>query len=224
MATPKISFKVPPGLWQGFSQQAAGLFLSRATFLNHMIAAETHHLKNDLAGRALSLRAKRHISGMLKKRGAKSVNIEVEQSTAEQLNNVVRECNLVRDAFLCRLIVFLRGSDSLLKHLEIPLQISQGRLTYGLESMPTSPLKAMEAVRDDPFYYIRCHVLELWKCGIYNVSLPRKLDWMACYLEDKDVPNTSAYKKDQREMAEVFDLLEGKALAASPARRKGSAK
>lgn len=227
MTPQKISFKVPPELWQSFSVQARDLFLSRAPFLNHMIATEVPHLKNDLAGKSLSLRAKRHISGMLKKQGAKSVNIEVEQNTAEQLNDVVRECNLVRDAFLCRMIVFLRGSDALLKYLEIPQQIDVlSSQVPGLESMPTSPLKAMESVRDDPLFYIRHHLDEFSGCGIYNVALPRKLDWMACYLEDEDVPGTPKHNKEQREqreMAEAFALIEAKAFAASPSQRKGGA-
>ena len=111
MALQKISFKVPPGLWESFSSQAGSLFLARAPFLNHMISIETKELEADLKERRLSLRAKRHISGRLKQQGAKSVNIEVEQATAIALNRVVQECNLVRDAFLCRLIIFLRGSD-----------------------------------------------------------------------------------------------------------------
>lgn len=214
MDQPKISFKVPPGLWHSFTEQTRGLFLTRAPFLNHMISAEVVHLRNDLAGRTLSLRAKRHISGALKRQGANdnSVNIEVEQSTADQLNEVVRKCNLVRDAFLCRLIVFLRGSDSLLKHLEVPLEV---RGKGSLEAMPTSPLKAMEAVRDDPLFYIRHHVKANWDLGIYTVPLPRNLDWMACYLEDKDVPGTKANEEDKRSMAELFALSEADAFAAA---------
>ncbi len=105
---------------------------------------------------------------MLKKQGASSVNIEVEKSTAETLNKIVRECNLVRDAFLCRLLIFLRSTDGLLKHLDVLLE-ADGR---GLEKMPSSPMKAMEAVRDDPLFYIRHHVRTNWELGIYTVPLP----------------------------------------------------
>ena len=67
MGLQKISFKVPPGLWESFSAQAGSLFLSRAPFLNHMISIETRELAADLSGKRLSLRAKRHISGLLKR-------------------------------------------------------------------------------------------------------------------------------------------------------------
>jgi hypothetical protein len=220
MELQKISFKVPPGLWQSFAKQTSGLFLSRAPFLDHMIARETQELAADLGDHQLSMRAKRHISGMLKRQGATSVNIEVAKATASALNEVVRDRNLVRDAFLCRLIVFLRSSDALLKYLEVPSTVG-GMFSRGnLELMPSSPLKAMEAVRDDPLFYIRHHVGESWECGIYTVQLPRKLDWTACYIEDKDIPGTKAYKEDQRLTAEMFDLFEKEAFAKKPASKK----
>lgn len=221
MALQKISFKVPPGLWENFSKQAGSLFLARAPFLNHMISKEAEELAADLAGKRLSLRAKRHISGMLKQQGAKSVNIEVDESTSAALNKVVQEGNLVRDAFLCRMIIFLRGSDWLLNYLEVPLEVQGGG---GLEAMPSSPMKAMEAVRDDPLYYIRSTVLKSWKCGIYAIRLPASLDWSACYLEENEVPGTKAYKKDKQEMAEAFELQEREAFTVAPEISKGKRK
>lgn len=224
MGLQKISFKVPPALWQNFAAQANGLFLSRAPFLNHMIARETPELAADLDGRELSVVAKRHISGMLKRQGATSVNIEVEQSTAAALNDVVHKCNLVRDAFLCRLIIFLRGSDALLKYLEVPRKVGGRSFVNSLEDMPTSPMKAMEAVRDDPLFYIRHHVAENWSTGIYAVPLPRDLDWTACFIEDKDITGTKEHKTAKRDTAEMFDLLESTAFAKTPSIKKRLAK
>ncbi|MBI5891753.1 MAG: hypothetical protein HZB47_13985 [Nitrosomonadales bacterium] len=222
MALQKISFKVPPGLWGSFSNQANGLFINRAPFLNHMIAREAGELADDLGQRQLSLRAKKHISNMLQLQGAKSVNIEVERSTAHALNEVVSGANLVRDAFLSRLIIFLRSSDALLKYLEIPSEVG----TFGdhLERMPSSPMKAMEAVRDDPLFYVRNYVKERWACGIYAVPLPRELDWAACYIEDKEVPGTKAHKEVQRQSAKLFEMLEAKAFEKAPIPKKGRAK
>lgn len=215
MALQKISFKVPPGLWESFSKQASGLFLNRAPFLNHMIAREAGELAEDLGQCQLSLRAKKHISGTLKQQGAKSVNIEVEQSTAKALNEIASKANLVRDAFFCRLIIFLRSSDVLLEYLEVPRDVNG--LGGSLEAMPSSPMKAMEAVRDDPLFYIRHHVKERWNCGIYAVRLPRELDWAACYIEDKDAPGTNAYKDDQLQSAALFESLEAEAFKKAQA-------
>jgi len=55
-----ISFNVPPKLWEAFKKQTDELFLSRAPFLDYMVANELPHLRTDLAGLKLSLRAKRH--------------------------------------------------------------------------------------------------------------------------------------------------------------------
>ena len=221
MSLQKISFKVPPGLWESFSKQAGSLFLARAPFLNHMISKEATELATDLAGKQLSLRAKRRISGMLKQQDAKSVNIEVEESTAATLNKVVKKGNLVRDAFLCRMLIFLRGSDWLLNYLEVPREVQPGG---GLEAMPSSPMKALEAVRDDPLYYIRNTVQKRWKCGIYAIRLPDTLDWAACYLEDSEVPGTRAFKKEKQEMAEAFEVHEREAFSVAPKINKGKRK
>lgn len=143
---------------------------------------------------------------MLKRTEPQSVNIEVESETAEALRSAMSEHNLVRDAFMCRLIIFLRSTDKLLGILDVPLVTSDGLGTF-LEEMPASPLGAMEAVRDDPLLYIRSHVEASWECGIYRVPLPRSLDWAACFLEDEVVPGTRAYRKRE----ELFELLDAPA-------------
>lgn len=220
MSLAKISFRVPPGLWQRFAEQAKDLFLNRAPFLDHMIQRELPELERDLGERRLSTQAKRHISGELKRQGAKSVNIEIDSSTAAELNRVMRDRNLVRDAFLCRLLIFLRSTDTLLGYLDVPTKVKESihyqNGVIGLEAMPTSPLGAMEAVRDDPMFYVRNYVEHYWSCGIYRVPLPRSLDWAACFLEDKDVPGTKAFKDDQRESAELYEALERDAFSVAP--------
>jgi len=217
----QISFKVPPGLWSSFKEQADSLFLARAPFLDHMISKEVLELRVDLDARRLSLKAKRHISGELKRQGAKSVNIEVREETASALNDAVRDHNLVRDAFICRLIIFLRSSDALLKYLEVPREAGGRLFGGGLEKMPASPLKAMEAVRDDPLFYVRHYVRENWQCGIYDVALPKSHDWAACWLDDKEVPGTRAHREDQKVMAEMFDALEVESFSKRSVGKKG---
>lgn len=219
MATQKISFRVPPGLWEKFAAQASELFLNRAPFLNYAIGREVPELVRDLGGRRLSVAAKRYISGQLKKQGPKSVNIEIEEATAAALNVAVRQGNLVRDAFLCRLLIFLRSTDTLLAHLEVPRDV-RDRSAIGLEPMPSSPMKAMEVVRDDPLFYVRHHVEHNWNCGIYLVQLPRALDWASCFLEDKDVRGTRAFKEEQRISAELYDAMERDAFVNAPAPEK----
>lgn len=204
MTKTAISFKVPEKLWDDFRKQTDQLFISRAPFLNYMVLREVRNLAEELAGLKLSLRAKRHISGKLKGLTTTSVNIEVEPATAEALRAVIRDHNLVRDAFMCRLIIFLRSTDALLEHLEVPRLAKSNWLDVDSDYMPASPLRTMEAVRDDPLFFIRNHLQASSQCGIYRVPLPPSLDWAACYLNDENVPGTSAKRKHEK----LFQLLD----------------
>ena len=203
-----ISFNVPPKLWEAFKEQTDALFLSRAPFLDYMVRRELMHLRSDLSGLKLSLRAKRHIAGAMKRQGPVSVNIEVKPETAEALREVTHEHNLVRDAFMSRLIIFLRSTDAFLKLIEVPRIATSRGTNMGLEEMPSSPLGAMEAVRDDPLFYIRAHVESSYELGIYRLPLPRKLDWAACYLADDEIPGTAAYRRQKKQDDELLALLE----------------
>lgn len=215
-----ISFRVPDRLWEAFKTQTDNLFIARAPFLNHMVKQELPHLREDLAGLRLSTRAKRHISGELKRLGAKSRNIEVEPETAEALRAVVAEHNIVRDAFMCRLIIFLRSTNALLKYLELPHYATDRGIPSMLEEMPSSPLGAMEAVRDDPLFYIRNHLHHVHECGVYRVQLPREVSWAACYLEDEFVEGTRAFRKQKKLTDAAFALLDLPAgRSASPTRK-----
>jgi hypothetical protein len=210
-----ISFNVPSKIWTGFRTQTDALFLSRAPFLDHMIASELPHLREDLDGLKLSLRAKRHIAGQMKRQGVISVNIEVRPQTAAALREAAQAHNLVRDAFIARLLVFLRSSDALLKHLDVPRTARNPQGGWVLEEMPSSPLKAMEAVRDDPLFYVRNHILEAWEVGVYRVPLPRNLDWAACYLDDEEIPGTTAYRRQKKLGEELLAMFEDDAKPKS---------
>jgi len=144
----------------------------------------------------------------MKRTGPVSVNIEVRPETAEALREATQAHNLVRDAFMARLLLFLRSTDAFLKYLEIPrIASSRGTDAY-LEEMPSSPLKAMEAVRADPLFYVRHHVEYVWETGIYRLTLPRQIDWAACYLADEDIPGTAAYRRQQKLSNELLAMLD----------------
>lgn len=200
MSKASMSFSVPVKLWDNFKRQSDDLFLSRGPFLDHVISSELPYLQEDLAGLKQSLKAKRFIGGKLKKEVplTPNVNIEVREETAEALRSAVKEHNLVRDAFFCRLLVLLRSSDWLLNYLEVPLHANDRGLRAMLEEMPSSPLGAMEAVRDDPLFYIRHHVEHVHGCGLYRVVLPAP--WLHCYLEDEFVEGTRAHARTAKQI------------------------
>lgn len=219
-----ISFNVPPKLWKAFKTQTDSLFLSYAPFLDYMVGRELRELRAELSGLKLSLRAKRHIAGAMKRTAPVSVNINVRTETAEALREATHEHNLVRDAFMSRLVIFLRSTDGFLKLLELPLvATSKGTNAY-LEEMPSSPLRAMEAVRDDPLFYIRHHVEAFYETGIYRLRLPRSIDWAACYLPDEDIPGTAAHRRQQKEHDALLALLSDDVPAKAARKSRGARK
>ncbi|MCQ9377785.1 hypothetical protein [Methyloversatilis sp. XJ19-49] len=212
MTKTKVTFRVPVPLWDAFSTQADDLFLKRAPFLDHVLSREIPHLEDDLKGMSLSVRGNRFISEALhraqnyqnEKMELKAVNIEIQKTTADRLNAAVKRHNLVRDAFFCRLLILFRGQDRMLKRLGVS-STTGGRNDYGAP-FSTSPLKAMEEVRDDPFFYLRQAILAKHGLGLYLVELPG-LTWATCFVDDAMVPTTSKFKKLKHAMEEFEDFL-----------------
>ena len=220
MATTKITAKIYKPLWLSFNKQAKGLFIKSSAFLNHVIERETPHLSRELEGKRLSLRAKRHIAGALKMMGADHlhpINIVVDQATAAALDEVVKRSNLVRDAFINRLIMLLRSSDALLAHFDIPKTVD-ARALRSAEPMPTSPMKAMEAVRDDPLFYLRLFAEKHLESGLYLLPLPDQLFGFSCYVDDEHVPGTVAHgkaKANLNDLVAALESFESKAFASA---------
>ena len=196
MATTRTTFKVCEPLWQNFTQQTEALFLKRDAFLNHLIRQEIPRLEQELEGKKeLSEKARRYLAGELKRLDGRPKTVVIEQETADALDNLVKRMNLFRDGFINRLIVWLRSSDTLLRELKIPITLDElGKSNDGEpNAMPVSPLGTIDAVRNDPFTYIR-ESLELAESGgVYTVLFPEKLIGLSCYLEDEQVPGTEAY-------------------------------
>ncbi len=123
---------------------------------------------------------------------------------------------MVRDAFINRLIMFLRSSTFLLKYLDLPEFVTSSAFRSSVEPMPASPLKAIEAVHADPLYYLRVAIEEQYETGLYLVDMPPQLIGFSCYLDDAYVPGTASYKEAQREADEMLrelDDFEGEVFA-----------
>ena len=203
----KITVKIYEPLLRDFDRQLDKLFIKRDAFLNAMIQEEVRHLANDMEGKQLTLSAKRYIAGELKRMGTTPVNVVVDKATADALNAVVEASNLVRDAFMNRLIMLLRSSGPLLSYLELPEFITGSEFDSCVEPMPTSPMKAMEAVHADPLFYLRVACEERHKTGLYLLDLPPKLAGFSCYMDESMVPGTKAYEQMQRDTQAMLDEL-----------------
>lgn len=205
----KLTAKLFAPMYVDFDRQLSDAFLRRDAFLDRVISQEIPHLREDLNGKRLSDEANKYISRSLKGLGGRNtpplrqVSIAVRHETAEGLRAVVEEHNLVRDAFLNRLIALLRASDKLLEALELPKRISRGR-SDGTEDMPTSPLRAIEETIWDPFHYLRAACQVRYGHGLHLLEFP--VDGFNCYMGDEHVPGTRAYT--DRKEADEFLLKE----------------
>lgn len=201
----KITVKIHARMLLAFDRQIDQLFLKRDAFLNAMIKGEIEHLAEDMEGKRLTPRAKRYIAGELKRMGTTQVNVVVDKSTADALNAVVEASNMVRDAFINRLIMLLRSSGPLLSYLDLPQTITERDFGAGVEPMPTSPMTAMEAVHTDPLHYLRTACKRQHQTGLYLVDLPPSYAGFSCYMEDSSVPGTPAYEQVQKDVQAMLD-------------------
>lgn len=190
----KITVSLYAPMYEDFDRQLSKALLRRDAFLDRMIAGELRYLGEDLAGKRISAAARAHITRMLCGMGGNQdrlrlVSIAIRPETAVALKDAMARHNLVRDAFLNRLIAFLRSSDALLDALDLPKEVKND-WRDGTSPMPTSPLKVIEATEWDPLYYLRAACRLRHGCGLYELDFPGHLIGLSCFLNDDRVPGT----------------------------------
>ncbi len=222
----KITIKIHAPMLVAFERDLDQLCLKRDAFLNHAIRLEIASLAEELKGKRQSTKARRHVAGCLKRMGTRTLNVVVDKDVAAALNQVIDSTNTVRDAFMNRLVMFLRSSTKLLEYLELPSMVVRSNFQSSYEEMPTSPLKAMDSVFSDPFYYLRLAAEERFETGLYLLPLPDQYTGFTCYLPDHQVPGTpenKAFKAEIEQSLAELTLFEGEAFAAhaTPQKREG---
>ncbi|MGB7420312.1 MAG: hypothetical protein WA917_00315 [Comamonas sp.] len=221
----KITAKIFEPAYRDLNNRLKGALLSRDAFLDHVIAQEIPYLHRDLEGKRLSKKANQYISHCLKKLGGreapplKQISIAIKHKTAKQLRSVVDEHNLVRDAFLNRLIFLLRASNNALAALDLPTHVASFRRD-GTVDIPTSPLQAIEITLADPFYYLRAGCEDSYGCGLNLMDLPEELHGLSCYIEDREVPTTEDYKDKIKRLEEMNDLIKNLELKITTTKQK----
>lgn len=211
----KITAKIYLPLIKSFNDQLSALHIKRDSFLNSMLKSEIKYLAEAMKGKTLTSKAKRHIAGELKRMGddkLETVNIVVDKDVADELNQIVKSSNLVRDAFINRLILLLRSSDEFLNYMELPKNLTASEFDSA-DYMPCSPLKTIEDVMADPLYYLRIASEKRYGLGLYECDLPDNMIGFSCYIDDAIVPGTIAYKKQQevseKLLNDLFNLESG---------------
>jgi hypothetical protein len=90
----KITFRVPRTLWASFTLQTQKLFINRGPFLDHMLTIELPYVTKELGDYRMSAKARRYISALLTRQDSKPVNIEIQDATAQMLNDIVEKHDL----------------------------------------------------------------------------------------------------------------------------------
>lgn len=201
----KMTFKVHAQLWDSFDAQIRALPIKRDQFLANIIRCETPRLANAMKGKRLSGMANRWVSSQLNRLRPVTVNIGIEKEVVVALKEVVGEANMVRDAFINRVLAFLRSSDTLLDHFGLPRREDGrvGKNCINLEK-PVSPMSSLIDIFADPLWYLHLAVEELCEDDLYLLHFPSpQMDGFACWMDDAHVPGTRKHRRAEREIEEI---------------------
>ncbi len=208
METTKITAKVDEKLLIEFNNKLESCFIKRDAFLNHVINIEIDCLEKEMKGLKQTSAARQYISGKLKKRRTKTINIVMNKKTVEKLNLIIKKSNMVRDAFINRIILFLSASDDVLKFLDLPQRLNEVPNNFAFDmDINTSILSGFKSMMDDPFLYLRHSIKLQFDIEIYRHVLPEQLHGMSCYLDNSCIPHTREYKEKVKEKSNFIASL-----------------
>lgn len=207
----KITVKIFKPLFDSFEKRVRKLFIKRDEFVDHLISVELDYLAEDVKNLRQSDAARRYISKTLKRMGTKTVNIVVKKETALKVKLICDEANIVRDAFVNRLLLLVIARNSFLDYVDLPANLDPAIFErYEISDIATTPFGAIEQIYNDPFYYLRIAAKTQHDMGLYMLAAEdEKLHGLACYLPDLYVPGTADYLNAQEEASRLLGLLDG---------------
>jgi hypothetical protein len=207
----KMTVRIHRPLLDWFRHEMRSLPFGQDALLDHLIATETKALAADLDGLRLSSDARTYIAGQLKRLGPHTVSIYASKSTQTALKEVTDATNVVRDAFINRLLMFWRGSPALLDWLGVPQHVEQiGQPRNGIVfRLETAPLPAIRHLLQDPFLFLREARLTAnpEAEGLYRLVLPNQYAAFNCYMDDWMVPNSDAAKALEKSLDDGLQAL-----------------
>ena len=133
------------------------------------------------------------------------VNMVVGDEIAERLDHRIEASRICRDAFFNRLLLFLVGSPSVLKHITLPAADDEEQSTIDLQDrpVPISPMGAIRNLMRDPLGDLHDLARRHWKRSLWEVPFPVEWHGMSCWIEPHNVPGT----RDARELEKAVERL-----------------
>lgn len=187
MARSKITVKVFALLLKDFDARLRALHIKRDAFLEHVISKELPYLEKDLEGKCLPPKVRQYIARKLKRMGTVQINLLIDKATAERLNEIVSRTNISRDAFINRIIFFLRASDNLLQHFGLPSTADDAMFAGLISPLPLGYLDAISLAHRDPLLLLRLAIKKRFEIGLNLLDLPEAFVAFACYLDESVV-------------------------------------
>lgn len=198
----KISFQISKVLLWKFNEEIRKLPLARDQFLNCLIKSEVEILAEELKGKKLSDESKKYIAANLKHlhTGTQPVSVLVCTEVADRLNEVVKETNIVRDAFINRIIYFFLMTDKLRAKLRLGNTIAYEAEALNWEEYPLSPIRWIEEILASPLIHLRYELKKNFG-SMYLFPMPERFVGLTCFAENSEVPGTDEYKLIMEELA-----------------------
>lgn len=201
MTHTKITVKVIGALNKRLNDNMRDCFMKRDQFVAHLIHSQLNSLEKCMVDKRLSRKAKQYISNSIKRADTRIVNITIEQSVADRLNAIVEKSNLVRDALINRILFFAVVNERVLDKMGIPTKLEDvsSLSNYG-STLPLSPIGAIQEILSDPLFYVKeafklIHDESIFLYSFNNLKFKGiNNECFSCYLDDFQVPGTSAHE------------------------------
>lgn len=116
METKRTTFKVWAPLAKSLEERMEQAFLRRDGFLNNLISQEIDVLIHECQN-SNSPEAAVYIQKMLKSMDLTTVSMSLHPDLIERLNQTCTSKNIIRDAFINRLILYIVASPQLISHI-----------------------------------------------------------------------------------------------------------
>lgn len=116
MGTKRTTFKIWEPLAKSLEEKMEQAFLRRDGFLNNLISQELDVLIQECEN-VNSPEVSSHIQKMLKDLKLVTVSMSLDTALIEKLNQTCASKNIIRDAFINRLILYLVASPQLISHI-----------------------------------------------------------------------------------------------------------
>lgn len=199
----RTTFKVWTPLAKSLEKKMDQAFLRRDAYFNNLIKIELHYLENETQQRSNSREVKDYLQNMLKTLDLTMVSMTLDVSVIQKLNSLCATSNIIRDAFINRLILYTVADSNLIDLIFFEDSDWRNRILKKESFHLIDPFDVFSPMRiqQNPFENIRLAlqiegaVDQSFYTRIFNGSFPSKninLTGLNCLFDDEYLPKTQS--------------------------------